>query len=326
MFNETLNRGHQSEITDIKRRGGYRAYNASGRRTFTFKGSQSKRPAESKGRSRVRHTPASSKNASFLKTVSSESAHVNYARSASQARRKARTPATSRSRSRSTVRTKQRAPSPKAPSRAASVAGSQPPSRKASIAAIVDIPPAEGTPMDFKELPVVQEPPTPEVIKIEESKLVSSPKSSDSESHDEDEDTENEADDSVSSSPSVVAYRKLVFNEEQNKWIEHLKVEEDLKKLRQQKKREAVVAKIPPPVTNVHKVKGRSTAKMQVMFPTAIIKQDRRRGFNHITMTDPLRIELHKRKAPIVPTYFQEHILKYGKLPFRNNPRPHPIV
>lgn len=123
-----------------------------------------------------------------------------------------------------------------------------------------------------------------------------------------------------------------MYDETTDKWIEYWKVEEDEKQIEERRRQEAAKAKMARELAAVlpgppHKVKGRSTARLQVMFPTAIIRGDRRSGFiNNINMTDPLRLELYKRKTPVVPTYFQKHILQFGKLPFRNNPRPHPIV
>ncbi|KAK7585989.1 hypothetical protein V9T40_000168 [Parthenolecanium corni] len=353
-FDQTLPRGHTSEITDVKRRGGHRMAERP-RRTFTFKGSLAKRatnsPATSKQRAGAHSPAASSRDASLMRTAGvSDSVRSRRVRSTS----KIRTPATQRSRSRSTQRhTASQKPSPKPPSRAASAAGSQPASRKASSVAAepnlpsLSMPPpsalapvstAAAVDSELREM-IGQPLSPPEFIKVEESKLVSSPPPKSSDSEEEEEDDGLEADDEqpepnvtieVPRSPSIVGYRKVMYDEQDHKWIAHWKMEEDAKRAKERRKLEALKAKtvakqqqLPKP----HKVKGRSTAQMQVMFPTAIIKEDRRHGFVHnINMTDPLRLELHKRKAPIVPTFYQKHILQFGKLPFRNNPRPHPVV
>lgn len=335
-FDQTLTRGHNSEITDVKRRGGHRGVGHSGRRTFTFKGSQGRRAASHSASKQRGHSPGSSRDASLMRVTAAESGSTRTRR----ARLTVRTPATSRSRS--TVRrtaTSQQRPS----SRAASAAGSLPASRKASSGGGEpnSMPPPAAPPADEAREAVGGPLSPPDFIKTEESKLVSSPpKSSDSEDAEEGEspapdgeagaggDEQPQVTIEVPRSPSVVGYRKVMYDEEDHKWVEHWKVEEDAKRAKERKRREAQLARTAAKqVLAARKVKGRTTARMQVMFPTAIIRQDRRHGFVHaINMTDPLRLELHKRKAPIVPTFYQQHILKYGKLPFRNNPRPHPVV
>ncbi|XKL64969.1 hypothetical protein PGB90_005055 [Kerria lacca] len=308
-------RRHWSEITDIKRRPESKTGNPSSRRLFLFKGSQTKRQTELQGKTRSRRTPANSKNGSIQRTTS-HSVKVRQGRSTIFGRGKVR------SRSRSTIRTKPDM-SAKLSSRSASVGGSQPGSRKESIQ-LIESPSREGATVNTKDTLIIRDQ-LPEIIHTEESKLVqSSPKTTDSE---EESPLERKKQIELSKSPSIVGYRKVVYDESTNKWVEHWKMIANMQKF-DKVNDETVKGKNMRANNNAcHKVKGRCTARMQMMFPTAIIRPDRRHGFQHnIMMTDNLRIELHKRKAPIVPTYFQDHILKFGKLPFRNNPRPHLVV
>lgn len=118
---------------------------------------------------------------------------------------------------------------------------------------------------------------------------------------------------------SHVRYRKLFYSERENKWVEHLILEEDEPSGTDSKcKDEKEKFDLP------HLVKGRQTQRFKQWLPTAFIKTERNRCFyDRIHVTDELRMELHKRKMPVVGSYFQEHIFKFGKLPFRGNPRPH---
>lgn len=119
---------------------------------------------------------------------------------------------------------------------------------------------------------------------------------------------------------SPVQYRKVFYDENEHKWIQHQIFEEDYKTSKSPlKPTEKSRSKIGKP----HQIKGRRTTVMRQMLPTAFVKLDNSFPFYNIQITDPLRIDLYKRKMPVVPTYFQEHIYKFGKLPFRNNPRPH---
>ncbi|XKL63493.1 hypothetical protein PGB90_005857 [Kerria lacca] len=129
---------------------------------------------------------------------------------------------------------------------------------------------------------------------------------------------------------SPVCYSKIFYNEAEDKWIEYRIFEEEEKfKLSQmltvspmenQIKEQSII-----PKTKCRRLKGRKTSKLQRMLPTAFIKTDKREDlpYQKIEVTDQLRMELHKRNMPVVPCYFQKHIIEYGKLPFRSNPRSH---
>ncbi len=129
---------------------------------------------------------------------------------------------------------------------------------------------------------------------------------------------------------SPISYRKIFYDETADKWFEHRIFEEDLK-----------LTSAPQPDTPTEnaeiryqqmttddaiprRVKGRKTSKIRGILPTAFVKMKRCpiAPYHKIEMTDQLRMELHKRNMPVVPTYFQEHLFKFGKLPFRGNPRP----
>lgn len=124
----------------------------------------------------------------------------------------------------------------------------------------------------------------------------------------------------ISQYSSPVQYRKVFYDENEHKWIEHQIFEEDYKTSKSPLK---PIKKTRSKIGKPHQIKGRRTTVMRQMLPTAFMKLDNSVPFYNIQITDPLRIELYKRKMPVVPTYFQEHIYKFGKLPFRNNPRPH---
>lgn len=127
-------------------------------------------------------------------------------------------------------------------------------------------------------------------------------------------------------SPSLVVHRKIIYDENAQKWVEYKKfIESEKRVLERKHKREKKEKAKNTTRVEPHKVRGRTTTHIQTLFPTALIRTNKN-NFENITVTDPLRIELYKRRAPLVPTYFQQHIMKFGKLPFRNNPRPHPIV
>lgn len=303
---EALDRGHQSEMTRIKKPN--KTSNVSGRRMFTFVGSSGSRIA---GPTAVKsHTP--SKPATpRSRTPRSRRVHRSRSRSRSTLKNKLLTSlqqsAVKKDRSRSASQSSHRetAANPPAskPVTPIPVEIAAPPKEAVSPAILVD---------DEPKVQTKDEPAAP---------MAPSVSSSDEEAKEEEE---------ISTSPSIVGYRKLVYSETDDKWVEYWKLEEDAKRANKKQKTQKLLdrwqaQKLKP---KVHPVKGRITAKMQVMFPTAIVKQDRRHGQYHqsILMTDPLRIELYKRRAPIVPTYYQEHIVKFGKLPFRNNPRPHPVV
>lgn len=367
---EALDRGHQSDITRVKKPD--KAINASGRRMFTFMGSASGKqqqqrahaappsrsrtpskiastprtrtphskqiPPRSRSQSVVKHKPPSIKlsdkhdRSSRSKLSESKAPSLKSKRDVSSVSRVSDSKKDQSSRSASK---KDRT------SRSASVTGKKT-SRSSSANSKTGEATSEQGRKSKSNTPITIELPSPgqqgEIIspailvgdeqKIEIKDEPGSPVLPVISSPDEDDRPEEEE---LSTSPSVVGYRKLVYNEEDDKWVEHWKIEEDIRRAKKKAKEQKLLKKLEADkrAPKVHPVKGRITAKIQVMFPTAIVKQDRRHGgalYQSILMTDPLRIELHKRRAPIVPTYYQEHIAKYGKLPFRNNPRPHPIV
>lgn len=128
-------------------------------------------------------------------------------------------------------------------------------------------------------------------------------------------------------------FRKIFFSESEGKWIEHRIFESELKTTHElsgpqpfpkpnaagRRRRRAA-----PQLGAPHKVKGRKTSKMREMLPTAFVKGgDQDQPCRKIDVTDQLRIELYKRNMPVVPTSYQQHIYKFGKPPFRGNPRTH---
>lgn len=122
-----------------------------------------------------------------------------------------------------------------------------------------------------------------------------------------------------------IKYRKLYYSEDQHKWIEHVIIDEEIDPAQPKNRRKLSTGsryeRIKP-----HRVKGRRTSALRDILPTAMVKSDgkkRKLPYDKIEVTDLLRMELHKRKMPVVPSYFQEHIFKFGKLPFRGNPRYH---
>lgn len=127
-------------------------------------------------------------------------------------------------------------------------------------------------------------------------------------------------------------FRKIFYSEREGKWIEHRIFESELKMTND------LSGPQPFPKTNAarrrrhttemglpHKVKGRKTSKMREMLPTAFVKGGEKQDqpCRKIDVTDQLRMELYKRNMPVVPTSYQEHIYKFGKPPFRGNPRTH---
>lgn len=128
-------------------------------------------------------------------------------------------------------------------------------------------------------------------------------------------------------------YRKIFYSESEGKWIEHRIFEGELKATHE------LSGPQPFPETNAaagrrrraaepgfpRKVKGRKTSKMRELLPTAFVKGGERQDqpCRKIDVTDQLRMELYKRNMPVVPTSYQEHIFKFGKPPFRGNPRTH---
>lgn len=316
---ETLDRGNLSAISRAKLP--HKSSITSTRRMFTFVGSE--------GRHRVNptnvkpHTP--SKPASpKTRTPRSKRAPRSPSQSTFKSKR------APRSRSQSTLKTNllssvQQSTVKKDRSRSASQnshreTASNVPKSKPVTPIPVEIP----APLNGAASPavLVDDQPKIEVKEQTDSLIVPSASSSDEVPEEEYEE--------VSVSPSIVGYRKLVYDEPENKWVEYWKIEEDARRAQKKEKTQKLLEKlnVQKAKPKIHPVKGKITAKMQVMFPTAIVKQDKRHGqyYQNILMTDPLRIELYKRRAPIVPTFYQEHIVKYGKLPFRNNPRPHPVV
>ena len=121
-----------------------------------------------------------------------------------------------------------------------------------------------------------------------------------------------------------ITYRKIFYDDAHHKWIEHQIYEVNNDESSETMKRKIVPKSVKRP-RKPRRVKGRQTAIMRHMLPTALIKSknDDDKIYRNIDMTDQLRMELHKRNMPVVPMYFQEHIYKFGKLPFRNNPRMH---
>lgn len=120
-----------------------------------------------------------------------------------------------------------------------------------------------------------------------------------------------------------IRYRKLFYNEAENKWIEHIIVQEehDPAQIRCPKiQRDSGFDDMQP-----RRLKGRQKNTLKEVLPTAFVVADKQRKcpYDKILVNDTLRVELHKRNMPIVPPFFQEYIFKYGKLPFRGNPRPY---
>lgn len=125
-------------------------------------------------------------------------------------------------------------------------------------------------------------------------------------------------------------FRKIFYSEKEGKWIEHRIFESEPKITNE------LSGPQPFPKTNAarrrrpqlgppHKVKGRKTSKMREMLPTAFVKGGDKpdQPCRKIEVTDQLRMELYKRNMPVVPTFYQEHIYRFGKPPFRGNPRNH---
>lgn len=337
-INQKRTRTHNSEIIGLQKKRPISS--VSGRRMFLYKGSQNQKIIASplsKQPSQQKHIVTNSRQTS----VSNKPAHLSRAKSQS------RLPSFDagsilqsnhiRSRSKSTVRSR-KAHAAEPVLHSSSAVASSVKSRHSSTPNIPTPNKGDNNPSKPTVSILMTKESTPEVEHTDERKSVSEKIDS---KHFDQTAALIQAEDALPAdslpkshrvhvvlrrSPSLIVHRKIIFDENAQKWVEYKKFIESEKRVlerkheRERKKKVKNSSRAEP-----HKVRGRTTTRIQTLFPTALIRTNKD-NFENITVTDPLRIELYKRRAPLVPTYFQQHIIKFGKLPFRNNPRPHPIV